>query len=314
MLLCTGPEVTPRRRASIVTLAFIGLPFRKIEQITGVRKSTANVIFRHAVTNATDKRIEAISSALAASVKGGEPEEWLCNAEERANDAKRWEQEWQERKERKGNTERADTYDFLASIEDGIQMLNLQPPMESATPPPHNTAAPPSPSRSTAAPPLPSRSTAAPPPPSRSTAAYPEPERVLVTGAELTLQELVAADVLDPKKRLGRPPALTEAEKDQLIATVKQDFKTRRMRLVDIRRESGLAHVSDSTVLKPLHERKIKAYREEFKFILSSENKQIRLVYCQERQHWEVDKEWANCGFTDEMAIEVGGTFGVCLV
>ncbi|KAA8892805.1 hypothetical protein FN846DRAFT_788800, partial [Sphaerosporella brunnea] len=24
--------------------------------------------------------------------------------------------------------------------------------------------------------------------------------------------------------------------------------------------------------------------------------------------------EWANCGFTDDMAIEVGGTFGVCLV
>jgi hypothetical protein len=50
------------------------------------------------------------------------------------------------------------------------------------------------------------------------------------------------------------------------------------------------------------------------KFILSSENKQIRLIYCQARQHWEVDKEWANCGFTDEMAIEVGGTFAVCVV
>jgi hypothetical protein len=86
------------------------------------------------------------------------------------------------------------------------------------------------------------------------------------------------------------------------------------MRLVYIRREAGLAHVSDSTVLKALHERKLKAYREEFKFILSSENKQIRLVYCQEQKDWEVDKEWANCGFTDELAIEVGGTFGVSLV
>jgi transposase len=132
--------------------------------------------------------------------------------------------------------------------------------------------------------------------------------------AELSLQELIAAEVLDPKKRIGRPETLTEAEKDHLVATVKRDFKTRRMRLVDIRREAGLTHVSDTTVFRALHERKIKAYREEFKFILSSDNKQIRLVYCKEREHWETNKEWANCGFTDEMAIEVGGTFGVCLV
>jgi hypothetical protein len=65
------------------------------------------------------------------------------------------------------------------------------------------------------------------------------------------------------------------------------------MRLVGIRRKAGLAHVSDSTVLKALHERKLKAYREEYKFIPSSENKRIRLVYCEERKDWEVDKEWA---------------------
>jgi hypothetical protein len=140
----------------------------------------------------------------------------------------------------------------------------------------------------------------------------PDSERTL--GAELSLQQLIAADVLDPKKRTGRPQALTKAWKDHLVATVKRDFKTRRMRLVDLRRQAGLSHVSDATVLKALHERGLKAYREEFTFILSSENKQISLVYRQARQHWEADKEWANCGFTDEMAIEVGGTFGVCLV
>jgi transposase len=135
-----------------------------------------------------------------------------------------------------------------------------------------------------------------------------------VAGQELDLLDLLLADVLDADKRSGRPKILTEAEKDRLVATVNRDFKTRRMRLVDIRREAGLSHVSDSTVFKALRERGLKACREEFKFILNAETKQIRLVYCQERKHWKADKEWANTGFTDEMAIEVGGTFGVCLV
>lgn len=90
--------------------------------------------------------------------------------------------------------------------------------------------------------------------------------------------ELISKDFLDPDARSGRPKALTEEEKDRLIATVKRDFDTRRMKLVDLRREAELSHVSDSTVYKALREREIKAYREEFKFILSPENKTTRLV------------------------------------
>jgi transposase len=232
-----GPEITPRRRASIVTLAFLRVPFRQIEQMTGVSKSTAHNIVRNAVTNAADKRLAAISSA-------GDLE-----GEERASGAGA------------SGAGASGADGLLASM----QRLDI--------------------------------------------GGSAEPQY-----AELSLQELIAAEVLDPKKRIGRPETLTEAEKDHLVATVKRDFKTRRMRLVDIHREAGLTHVSDTTVFRALHERKIKAYREEFKFILSSDNKQIRLVYCKEREHWETNKEWANCGFTDEMAIEVGGTFGVCLV
>ena len=44
------------------------------------------------------------------------------------------------------------------------------------------------------------------------------------------------------------------------------------MKLIDIRREAVLSHVSDSTVMRALHEQGIKAYREEFKFILKDEN------------------------------------------
>jgi transposase len=257
--------------------------------MTGVKKSTAYSIFQHAVKNATQKRIEAASIGSAqAQVQAlsGQGGERLRTAEERASDARRWEKEWEE-EERKGKEggpsakggERLRNAEERARDNDflahSVQRLSLR---ESETP------------------------------------VECKPVGVLVSGPELSLQELISRDALDPKKRTGRPQSLTEAEKDRLVATVKRDFKTRRMRLVDLRREAGLSHVSDTTVFRALQERELKAYREEFKFILSEENKKIRLVYCQARQHWEADKEWANCGFTDEMAIEVGGTFGVCLV
>jgi len=66
------------------------------------------------------------------------------------------------------------------------------------------------------------------------------------------------------------------------------------MELIDIRREAGLSHVSDSTVMRALHEQGIKAYREEFKFILKDENMAIRKKYCEERKDWSVEKEWEN--------------------
>ncbi|KAF8252024.1 hypothetical protein K440DRAFT_636206 [Wilcoxina mikolae CBS 423.85] len=100
-----------------------------------------------------------------------------------------------------------------------------------------------------------------------------------VSGELFTLLELVSAGCLDPDTR-----------------------------------SAGLGHVSDTTVWKALHERGIKAYHEEFQSILSSENKAVRVLWCQERKDYRVDIEWANYGFTDEMAIEVEGTHGMCLV
>ena len=90
--------------------------------------------------------------------------------------------------------------------------------------------------------------------------------------------DLIAADILNPNTRSGRPTSLTLEEKKHLVVTVKMSFTTRRMRLVDLRREASLSHVSDSTVFRALHEHGLKAYHEEFKFILSAENKAERLV------------------------------------
>ncbi len=128
----------------------------------------------------------------------------------------------------------------------------------------------------------------------------------------LSLAELLAAAA--PGKATGRPQALTEEEKDRLVATTKRDFETRRMSLVDLQCEAGLGHVCPQTILTALNERGLKCYREQYKFILKPEGRAQRLAYCQARKDWLPDKEWANIAFTDEMSIEIGGSFGVSQV
>jgi len=63
----------------------------------------------------------------------------------------------------------------------------------------------------------------------------------------LSLAELLAAAA--PGKATGRPQALTEEEKDRLVATTKRDFETRRMSLVDLQCEAGLGHVCPQIVV-----------------------------------------------------------------
>jgi len=94
----------------------------------------------------------------------------------------------------------------------------------------------------------------------------------------LSLKELITSSNLDSNTRSGRPALLSKEDKDRLVAFIKRDFNTRRMHMVDIQREAGFPHISISTLLRALKERKIGAYREEFKPILTLENKKIRLV------------------------------------
>jgi hypothetical protein len=106
----------------------------------------------------------------------------------------------------------SDTTDkFLVRIEDGAQWLNLYDSESCAE------CNPQKPAQSDP----------------KKPATKPHSETVL--GAELSLLELIAGDVLEPNKRTGRPQAPTEAENDHLCATVKQNFKTRRMGRVDVR-------------------------------------------------------------------------------
>ena len=92
------------------------------------------------------------------------------------------------------------------------------------------------------------------------------------------LLELVEAKCLYPNPRPGRPEVLTEEDKDRLVETVKRNFASCRMKLLDIRRQAGLSHVGDGTVFRALTSRGIHAYHEEFKPILGPEHKLNRLV------------------------------------
>ena len=92
------------------------------------------------------------------------------------------------------------------------------------------------------------------------------------------LIELLSRDCLNTNARSGRPPSLTVLEKKTFVNMAKRDFQSRRMRIIDLQREAGVGRVSQTTALKALHENGIKAYREDFKFILSTENKTVRKV------------------------------------
>jgi hypothetical protein len=226
------------------------LSYKKIEAMTGVASSTANDIYKHAVKNAAAKRARVEGQEKGKGRQEtevlrnaeGQETEVLRNAEERQRDAKQWELEWDREQQQKKGPGDLGADHFLAGIDAELQHL-YEPTGVSSKPKKIEKAA-----------------------------------TTAVAGQELDLLDLLSADVLDADKRSGQPEILTKAEKDRLVATVKRDFKTRRMRLVDIRREARLSHVSDSTVFKALRERGLKAYKEEFKFILNAENKQIRLV------------------------------------
>jgi len=95
--------------------------------------------------------------------------------------------------------------------------------------------------------------------------------------APLALAELITSSALDPKARSGMLGLLNKEDKDRLVLFVKRDFDTWRMKIIDIRREAGFLHVGQTTLLRALKERGIGAYQE-FKLILTPENKEKRLV------------------------------------
>ena len=73
----------------------------------------------------------------------------------------------------------------------------------------------------------------------------------LASEVGLSLLELTAKNVVNANhSRAGRPAALSNEEQERLCAYVKRDFGTRRLRLVDIKREAGFGTISDATVYK----------------------------------------------------------------
>lgn len=96
--------------------------------------------------------------------------------------------------------------------------------------------------------------------------------------ADIALSELLAPECLDADKRNGRPQKLSPDEKARLVQHVCESWATRRMSLVDIQCWARLGHAGLSTIHRALAEAGIKAYIEEFKFILSEDNMVVRYV------------------------------------
>jgi len=189
---CIGLEITPRRRAAIVALHHpqLGvnpLSFRKISATLRVPKSTCGDIYKHALKNATAKR--------------------LVQTEAGGNTGSIAEREV----ERSGSEVQASG--GIELDEDDIPLL-----------------------------------------------------------------ELISAEGLDSDARSGWPQALSEAEKDHLVATVKRNWGTRHMSLTEIQLEAGLGHVSRGPIFDTLRTRGIKGYVEECKFILDEDNKKRRVI------------------------------------
>lgn len=86
------------------------------------------------------------------------------------------------------------------------------------------------------------------------------------------------------------------------------------MTVVQLQQASHLGDVSITTIKKALHEKGLGSYREQWKFILDEVNRKRRMEWCEEKKDWTVKEDWIKIGFTDEMSIEVGSTYGVNLV
>ena len=86
------------------------------------------------------------------------------------------------------------------------------------------------------------------------------------------------------------------------------------MTVVQLQQASHLGDVSITTIKKALHEKGLGSYREQWKFILDEVNRKRRMEWCEEKKDWRVKENWIKIGFTDEMSIEVGSTYGVNLV
>jgi len=120
-----------------------------------------------------------------------------------------------------------------------------------------------------------------------------EPDARLAEGGilekQLSLLELVDVKCLDPDTCSRRPEASTKIEKDHLIASVKSDFTTRRIKLVDLCKVAGLSHVGDGTLQGALVLGGLHAYHEEFKPILGLEHKLnclVRIISLLLLLHW----------------------------
>lgn len=82
------------------------------------------------------------------------------------------------------------------------------------------------------------------------------------------------------------------------------------MPLKELQSTANLSHVSKQTCLNALHERGLKAYKENLKPVVEISHRQAHIQFALPKLNWKPDKEWVNWGFTDEIGVTVGGSWG----
>lgn len=95
--------------------------------------------------------------------------------------------------------------------------------------------------------------------------------------------------------RKARPKVTTEDE-DMAIVLAANDFPASTAQ--EIKQIAGVSAVSDKTVKRRLHSAGLKSRIAVQKPIVSAANKDRRLVFAREHEHW--NEEWKNVVFTDE--------------
>jgi len=113
-------------------------------------------------------------------------------------------------------------------------------------------------------------------------------------------QHTCQAEQATPKKRSGRPPALTEAQTDELVNYIQQSKETRRKSYLRLAKEVFPEwNVGEYAIRFALRKRGFKRYIALAKPPLSEANQRKRLAWAEEHVNWSKD-QWCQILWSDE--------------
>jgi len=119
-----------------------------------------------------------------------------------------------------------------------------------------------------------------------------------------TVQDWIKSGRTHPKKRPGRPKAITPRERRHLKRFIKTNHQTRRMSAHAIIEQLKL-DVSEATLIKTLAELNIFHRVARRRPFLRKLDRQRRLEYARKYKNWTVE-DWKRVIWTDETSFQIG--------